>query len=124
MRSCPHHDISRWQLVKLFFDGVDATNQAMINASSSGTFMWQEPEDAWRFLEQLSNGSKANFSTRKPVSTAAAVGTDNEWRKEVKKEIRELNRKFDRLMVTLQNGPQNLQQQGSHQGQRPYNQGS
>ncbi|KAI3752667.1 hypothetical protein L2E82_24702 [Cichorium intybus] len=77
----------------------------MINASSSGTFMWQDPEEAWQFLEQLSNGSKANFSTRKTVGTAAAVGVDADWKKEVKKEISELNKKFDRLMSTLQNGP-------------------
>ncbi|KAI3700820.1 hypothetical protein L2E82_45458 [Cichorium intybus] len=89
----------------------------MISASSSGTIMMQDPDDAWRFLEQLSNGSKVNFSTRKPVSTAAAVGADADWKKEVKKEIGELNRKFDRLMSTLQNGLQN-QQQGGQQGQR------
>ncbi|KAI3504154.1 hypothetical protein L1887_32699 [Cichorium endivia] len=98
LRSCPHHEFPRWQLVKFFFDGVDATNQAMINASSSGTIMMQDPDDAW--------------------SIAAAMGTDVDWRKEVKKEIGDLNRKFDRLMSTLQNGPQNIQQ-GNQQGQRP-----
>ncbi|KAI3721526.1 hypothetical protein L2E82_32542 [Cichorium intybus] len=144
LRSCPHHEIPKWQLVKLFFEGVSETHQAMINASSSGTFMWQDPEEAWQFLEQLSNGSKANFSTRKTTSTAAAVGVDADWKKEVKKEISELNRKFDRLMATLQNGPPNSSQEGQGgpkmqeanqvygqgQGQhnngrpyRPYNQG-
>ncbi|KAI3691119.1 hypothetical protein L2E82_49337 [Cichorium intybus] len=144
LRSCPHHEIPRWQLVKLFFKGVSETHQAMINASSSGTFMWQDPEEACQFLEQLSNGSKANFSTRKTTSTAAAVGVDADWKKEVKKEISELNRKFDRLMATLQNGPPNSSQEGQGgpkmqeanqvygqgQGQhnngrpyRPYNQG-
>ncbi|KAI3701136.1 hypothetical protein L2E82_45781 [Cichorium intybus] len=112
LRSCPHHEIPRWQLVKLFFERVSETHQAMINASSSGTFMWQDPEEAWQFLEQLSNGSKANFSTRKTTSTAAAVGVDADWKKEVKKEISELNRKFDRLLATLQNGPPNSSQEG------------
>ncbi|KAI3780943.1 hypothetical protein L2E82_10937 [Cichorium intybus] len=87
----------------------------MINASQSGTFMWQDPEEAWQFLEQLSNGSKENFSTRKTVGTAAAVGADADWKKEVKKEISELNKKFDRLMSTLQNRPQG-QPQGSQGG--------
>ncbi|KAI3505831.1 hypothetical protein L1887_28117 [Cichorium endivia] len=76
MRSCPHHDIPKWKLVKVFFEGASETNQAMINASSSGTIMMQDPEEAWQFLEQLSNRSKANFSTRKTVRTAAAVGAD------------------------------------------------
>ncbi|KAI3700298.1 hypothetical protein L2E82_44924 [Cichorium intybus] len=82
MRSCPHHDIPKWQLVKVFFEGASETNQAMINASSSGTIMMQDPEEAWQFLEQLSNGSKANFSTRKTVGTAAAVGADADWKKD------------------------------------------
>ncbi|KAI3509441.1 hypothetical protein L1887_24710 [Cichorium endivia] len=38
--SCPHHEVPRWQLVRIFFEGVSETHQAMINASSSGTFMW------------------------------------------------------------------------------------
>ncbi|KAI3767715.1 hypothetical protein L2E82_18077 [Cichorium intybus] len=76
MRSCPHQDIPKLQLVKVFFEGASETNQAMINASSSGIIMMQDPEEAWQFLEQLSNGSKANFSTRKTVGTAAAVGAD------------------------------------------------
>ncbi|KAI3723871.1 hypothetical protein L2E82_35632 [Cichorium intybus] len=112
MRSCPHHDIPKWQLVKVFFEGASETNQAIINASSSGTIMMQDPEEAWRFLEQLSNGSKANFYTRKTVGTAAAVGADADWKKDVKKEISELNRKFDRLVSTLQNGPQSQPQGG------------
>ncbi|KAI3700688.1 hypothetical protein L2E82_45325 [Cichorium intybus] len=82
MRSCPHHDIPKWQLVKVFFEGASETNQAMINASSSGTIMMQDPEEDWKFLEQLSNGSKANFSTRKTVGTAAAVGADADWKQD------------------------------------------
>ncbi|KAI3510726.1 hypothetical protein L1887_17859 [Cichorium endivia] len=112
MRLCPHHDIPKWQLVKVFFDGASETNQAMINASSSGTIMMQDPEEAWQFLEQLSNGSKANFSTRKTVGTAVAVGADADWKKDVRKEISKLNKKFDRLVSTLQNGPQSQPQGG------------
>ncbi|KAI3503865.1 hypothetical protein L1887_32321 [Cichorium endivia] len=107
----------------------------MINASSSGIFIWQDPEEAWQFLEQLSNGSKANFSTRKTVGTATAVGPEAGWKKEVKKEISELNKKFDRLMSTLQNGPPSPSQGGQGgpktqeanqvygQGQGKYNNG-
>ncbi|KAI3751893.1 hypothetical protein L2E82_22985 [Cichorium intybus] len=85
MRSCPHHDIPKWQLVRHFFEGATETNQAMINASSSGTIMMMDPDEEWQLLEQLSNGSKANFSTRKTVDTAAVVGADADWRKEAKR---------------------------------------
>ncbi|KAI3674838.1 hypothetical protein L2E82_51954 [Cichorium intybus] len=116
--SLPSNSITTWDQLKPKFlqefypARVSETHQAMINASSSGTFMWQDLEEAWQFLDQLSNGSKANFSTRKTVGMAAAVGADANWKKEVKKEISELNKKFDRLMSTLQNGPQNPSQGG------------
>ncbi|KAI3766101.1 hypothetical protein L2E82_16151 [Cichorium intybus] len=128
--SLPSNSITTWDQLK-----ANETHQAMINASSSGTFMWQDPEEAWQFLEQLNNGSKANFSTRKTVGTAAAVGADADWKKEVKKEISKLNKKFDRLMSTLQNGPQGQPQGGQGgpktqeanqvygQGQAQYNNG-
>ncbi|XP_023749857.1 uncharacterized protein LOC111898163 [Lactuca sativa] len=45
-------------------------------------------EDAWRFLEQLSHGSKTNYSAKKwdtPVSSVASVGLDKNWKSEGQK---------------------------------------
>ena len=104
LRSCPHHEFPRWQLVRFFYDGVDSTHQAMINASSGGTIMMHDSEAAWRFLEQLSNGSKTNYSTKKrdtPISTAASVGLDRTWKNEVKSDFNALNKKFDLLLARI-----------------------
>ncbi|KAI3768558.1 hypothetical protein L2E82_19346 [Cichorium intybus] len=63
--SLPPNSITTWDQLKVKFlqefypARMNETHQAMKNALSSGTFMWQEPEDAWRFLEQLSLGSKS-----------------------------------------------------------------
>nr|KAJ0198196.1 hypothetical protein LSAT_V11C700362320 [Lactuca sativa] len=104
LRSCPHHEFPCWQLVCFFYDGVDTANQTMINSSSGGTIMMQDSEDAWRFLEQLSHGSKTNYSAKKrdnPVSYAASVGLDKNWKNEVKYDINSLNKKFDLLLSSL-----------------------
>ncbi|KAI3700776.1 hypothetical protein L2E82_45414 [Cichorium intybus] len=93
LRSCPHHEVSRWQLVKIFFDGMDETNQAMINASSSGTFIWQEPEDAWKFLEQLSLGSKVSGSMMDNTVYMANVEAENKWKKEIQSELSAVTKK-------------------------------
>ena len=105
LRSCPHHEFPRWQLVRFFYDGVDMTHQAMINASSGGTIMMQDSEAAWRFLEQLSNGSKTNYSSKKkdiPNSTVASVGVDKVWKNEVNTNINNLTKRFDLLLSSLQ----------------------
>ncbi|KAI3749744.1 hypothetical protein L2E82_20360 [Cichorium intybus] len=104
LRSCPHHEFPRWQLVRYFFDGVDSTNQSMINAASSGIFMLQDSENAWNFLEQLSNGSKANYSTRKqeiPNQTVATIALDKTWKTGVKSDIMALSKKVDLLLTSL-----------------------
>nr|KAJ0201457.1 hypothetical protein LSAT_V11C600325610 [Lactuca sativa] len=76
----------------------------MINASSDNTIMMQDSEDAWRFFEQLSHGSKTNDSDKKrdnPVSSVASVGLDKNWKNEVKSDINSLNKKFDLLLSSL-----------------------
>ncbi|GJS75756.1 reverse transcriptase domain-containing protein [Tanacetum coccineum] len=34
LRTCPHHDISKWELVKVFYDGLDYQNQRFVMATS------------------------------------------------------------------------------------------
>ncbi|GKE12937.1 reverse transcriptase domain-containing protein [Tanacetum coccineum] len=38
LRTCPHHDIPKWELVKVFYDGLDYQNQQFVMATSKGTF--------------------------------------------------------------------------------------
>ncbi|KAL4587974.1 hypothetical protein LXL04_000851 [Taraxacum kok-saghyz] len=73
LRSCPHHEFPRWQLVRFFYDGIDSTHQAMINASSDDI----------------------------PTSSIASVGLDKTWKNEVKTDITNLNKRFDLLLTSL-----------------------
>ncbi|KAI3518275.1 hypothetical protein L1887_06813 [Cichorium endivia] len=102
LRSCPHHEVPKWQLVKLFFEGVSETHQAMIKASSSGTFMWQEPEDAWRFLEQLSLGSKVSGSMKDKTVCVASIEAENKWKAEIQKELSDVTKRFNQMLVRFQ----------------------
>ncbi|KAI3752898.1 hypothetical protein L2E82_24939 [Cichorium intybus] len=102
MTSCPHHEFPRWQLVKFFYDGVDTTNQAMINASSSRTIMLQDPEDAWRFLEQLSHGSKVSRPIKDRTTFLANMEAENKWKKEIQNELSTVTKKFSQLLTRLQ----------------------
>ncbi|KAI3723826.1 hypothetical protein L2E82_35585 [Cichorium intybus] len=80
-------DSKTTELVKLFFEAVSKTHQAMINASSSGTFMWQEPEDAWRFLEQLSLGSKVSGTMKDNTVYVENMEAESMWKTEIQKEL-------------------------------------
>ncbi|KAI3767334.1 hypothetical protein L2E82_17429 [Cichorium intybus] len=102
LRSCPHHEVPKWQLVKIFFEGINETHQVMINASSSGTFMWQEPNDAWRFLEQLSLGSKVSGSMKDKTVYVANVKAENKWKAEIQKELSAVTKRFNQMLEKFQ----------------------
>nr|GEZ58900.1 hypothetical protein [Tanacetum cinerariifolium] len=36
LRTCPHHDVPKWELVKAFYDGLDYHNQQFVMATSGG----------------------------------------------------------------------------------------
>nr|GEV98417.1 retrovirus-related Pol polyprotein from transposon TNT 1-94 [Tanacetum cinerariifolium] len=36
LRTCPHHDVLEWELVKVFYDGLDYHNQQFVMATSGG----------------------------------------------------------------------------------------
>ncbi|KAI3503944.1 hypothetical protein L1887_32458 [Cichorium endivia] len=74
----------------------------MINASSSGTFMWQESEDAWKFLEQLSLGSKVSGSMKDKTVYVANIEADNKWKADIQKELSAVTKRFNQLLGRLQ----------------------
>ena len=37
LRSCPHHEASKWKQVQSFYSGLDERNQQMIDASCGAT---------------------------------------------------------------------------------------
>nr|GEX70907.1 hypothetical protein [Tanacetum cinerariifolium]GEX72674.1 hypothetical protein [Tanacetum cinerariifolium] len=56
LRTCPHHDVPKWELVKVFYDGLDYHNQQFVMATSGATFFSRPMEEEWEFFEKLSMG--------------------------------------------------------------------
>ncbi|XP_071714158.1 uncharacterized protein [Rutidosis leptorrhynchoides] len=73
LRSCPHHEIPKWELVKVFYDGLDSQNRQFLLASSGGVFMTRSSEDGWAFFEQLSKGSKTQASVARKTHNPSHV---------------------------------------------------
>ncbi|KAI3791219.1 hypothetical protein L2E82_04902 [Cichorium intybus] len=108
--SLPANSIRTWEHLKtkflqefypIFYDGVDSTSQAMVNASSGGTIMMQDSETTWRFLEQLSNGSKTSEPPKDRMAVVANMEMENKWKKEFLTEIGIITRKFNQLLTIL-----------------------
>nr|GEW95095.1 hypothetical protein [Tanacetum cinerariifolium] len=50
LRTCPHHDVPKWELVKVFYDGLDYHSQQFVMATSEGwcnhpNFPWKDDDN-------------------------------------------------------------------------------
>ncbi|GJW98050.1 DNA-directed DNA polymerase [Tanacetum coccineum] len=100
LRSCPHHDVPKWELVKVFYDGLDYHSQQFVMATSGGTFFSRPMEEEWDFFEKLSKGYKTQASVdRNNNHTSSANFVSNQHGTNY--EINELSKKVDILLRNL-----------------------
>nr|GEV54622.1 hypothetical protein [Tanacetum cinerariifolium] len=109
LRTCPHHDIPKWELVKVFYDGLDYHNQQFVIATSGGTFFSQRMEEEWEFFKTLSKGSKTQDSMDQNNNhTYFANFVSNQHGTNF--EISKLSKKVDILLRNLGKGIPNVSQ--------------
>ncbi|GJT36126.1 DNA-directed DNA polymerase [Tanacetum coccineum] len=60
LRTCPHHDVPKWELVKVFYDGMDYHNQQFVMATSG-----DGPEHV-SMVTSLRNGKTYNNDIKIP----------------------------------------------------------
>nr|GEV41483.1 hypothetical protein [Tanacetum cinerariifolium] len=109
LRTFPHHDVPKWELVKVFYDGLDYHNQQFVMATSGGLFFSRPMEEEWEFFEKLSKGSKTQASVdRNNNHTSSANFVSNQH--DTNSEISELSKKVDLLLRNLGKGVLNVSQ--------------
>ncbi|MQL97175.1 hypothetical protein Taro_029862 [Colocasia esculenta] len=57
LRKCPHHGLSRWQIVQAFYEGLIESNRKMVDASCGGAFMTKSEDEAYNMFDTLSENS-------------------------------------------------------------------
>nr|GFC51779.1 hypothetical protein [Tanacetum cinerariifolium] len=96
-------DVPKWELFKVFYDGLDYHNQQFVMETSGGTFFSRPMEEEWGFFEKLSKGSKTQASVDpKNNHTSSASFVSNQHG--TNSEISELSKKVDLLLRNLGKG--------------------
>nr|GFB85066.1 hypothetical protein [Tanacetum cinerariifolium] len=109
LRTFPHHDVPKWELVKILYDGLDYHNQQFVMATSGGMFFSRPMEEEWEFFEKLSKGSKTQaLVDRNNNHTSFANFVSNQHG--TNSEISELRKKVDLLLRNLGKGVLNVSQ--------------
>ncbi|GJX41057.1 putative nucleotidyltransferase, ribonuclease H [Tanacetum coccineum] len=78
LRTCPHHDIPKWELVKVFYDGLDYQNQQFVMATSGGAFFSRRTHGGRNELLKVSNGSKTQASVDRNNHTSLTNFVSNQ----------------------------------------------
>ncbi|KAI3755925.1 hypothetical protein L1987_55735 [Smallanthus sonchifolius] len=108
LRICPHHDIPRWELVKIFYDGLIPKDRRFVYTSSGGTFLTHSEDYEWNFLERLSKGSKTQVSASRKVKLTAGVKSVGE--RVHNDRVESLERKLDMICKNMSGTSANVSQ--------------
>ncbi|KAF7800919.1 uncharacterized protein G2W53_044586 [Senna tora] len=105
LRSCPHHEVPKWQLVNSFYSGLSERNQQMIDSSCGGIFLDKNPDEAWDLFEHLSENSQQR-ATSSRIGTSRQVGNKGGIYEvsnthDLSNQVASLSKKFDQLMNKL-----------------------
>ncbi|MQL89641.1 hypothetical protein Taro_022223 [Colocasia esculenta] len=57
LRKCPHHGLSRWQIVQTFYEGLTESNRQMVDALCGGAFMTKSEDETYNLFDTLSENS-------------------------------------------------------------------
>lgn len=95
---CPHHGFETWRLVQYFYNGLTQTHRNMIESMNSGCFLNLKDEEAYSFLEELSESSQQwDFSSRKDPPSQSKKGGIYELKEDI-----ETKRQLDNLSKKLE----------------------
>ncbi|KAF7844320.1 uncharacterized protein G2W53_001225 [Senna tora] len=105
LRSCPHHEVPKWQLVNSFYSGLSERNQQMIDSSCGGIFLDKNPDEAWDLFEHLSENSQQRVTSSR-IGTSRQVGSKGGIYEvsnthDLSNQVASLSKKFDQLMNKL-----------------------
>lgn len=101
---CPHHGFETWRLVQYFYNGLTQTHRNMIESMNSGCFLNLKDEEAYSFLEELSESSQQwDFSSRKDSPSQSKKGGIYELKEDIetKRQLDNLSKKLEALTLRL-----------------------
>ncbi|KAI5663838.1 hypothetical protein M9H77_23161 [Catharanthus roseus] len=102
LRSCPNHEVPKWQQIQSFYSGLDERNCQMVDSSCGGTFLHKTIDEAWELFENLSDNSQQH-------ATSSRIGISRQIRNRGMYEVTQnvdlfskvdaLSKKFDQLLA-------------------------
>ncbi|KAG8486355.1 hypothetical protein CXB51_019840 [Gossypium anomalum] len=104
LRRWPHHGLPLWLQVQTFYNGVNPSTRQMIDAAAGGTINNKTPEEAYKFIEEMSlNNYQWQVMKTKPTKITGVYNVDSVTI--LSNQVELLNKKIDGLLGSTQVHP-------------------
>ncbi|KAK5784132.1 hypothetical protein PVK06_038652 [Gossypium arboreum] len=104
LRRWPHHGLLCWLQVQTFHNVLNPSTRQMVDAAAGGTINNKTPEDAYKFIEEMSmNNYQWQVMRTKPMKTAGVYNVDSVTMLSIQVEL--LNKKIDGFLSSSQVHP-------------------
>lgn len=101
LRRCPHHGLPLWLQVQTFHNGLNPLTQQIVDATAGGNINNKIPEEAYEFIEEMSqNNYQWQVMRTKPTKTAGVYNVDSVTM--LSNQVELLNKKIDGLLGSMQ----------------------
>ena len=57
LRKCPHHGIPHWMQMETFYNGLNASNRTLVDASANGALLSKSYNEAYAILERMATNN-------------------------------------------------------------------
>ncbi|CAA7404010.1 unnamed protein product [Spirodela intermedia] len=105
LRKCPQHAIPKWQLNRIFYDGLLEQYRNMVDSICGGAFMEKTPNEIYSLYENLSENSRdqASFELydRDKKRGIHELHHDNESK--LRNEVNQINQRLEKLDLLIDN---------------------
>ena len=121
LRKCPHHGLSKRQVIQAFYEGLTEQYHHMVDASYGGNFMSRSEDEAYDFFETLSKYSinHASLSSYEravgPSKKAGLYEVKNQVMNDPRMDIAMIAQKLDKVDLLAQKLDQVLASKQSNQ---------
>ncbi|GJT56592.1 hypothetical protein Tco_0991646 [Tanacetum coccineum] len=109
LRNCHGHNMSKGNIIKIFYHGLSEITQEVLNATAGGIFLYKTPNQAYQLLEDKvllkldwAKNQKAKTSLKKTVAFANE-GSSNSNTDKIMARIDAMTLKMDAQFKELQN---------------------
>jgi hypothetical protein len=70
---CPHHELEKWFILQIFYEGLEQSSKLTIDAAAGGNLMNMNARDAYKLIDEMTLGQQQWSSVRGPVRGASGV---------------------------------------------------